>query len=236
MNQQLLQKILGDIAANEEYGFVMKKWRELFNITQAKVAQELNIKPSVISDYEGSRRRSPGIGFVRKYVNTIIKLSEIHEKESFEKVKKLLGIVNETNSLLNKTFESKNTESILNLLNAEKLTRRKNSEFFQECIFFSNKISHVLTKMPSKKLFNHFKNSTDKFFIFSKVKSGRIPLILLNLLSKTNKSKMPGLIIFQTNDEFKLSRFVRRMAERNKITLGITNKEISEIKKIVEKL
>ncbi|PJA22960.1 hypothetical protein COX58_00735, partial [archaeon CG_4_10_14_0_2_um_filter_Archaea_38_6] len=80
----LMQIILGDIAVNKNYGIVMKKWRELFNITQSDVAKELNIKQSVISDYENNRRNSPGIEFLRNYVKALIKVGREEHKKEYE--------------------------------------------------------------------------------------------------------------------------------------------------------
>jgi putative transcriptional regulator len=40
----------------------MKKWRVLFGLKQSEVARKMSISPSVLSDYEKGKRRSPKVG------------------------------------------------------------------------------------------------------------------------------------------------------------------------------
>ena len=59
MNKVKLE-IAGEIALSEDPGATMKKWREIFTITQVELAKYLQITVSTISDYESNRRKSPG--------------------------------------------------------------------------------------------------------------------------------------------------------------------------------
>jgi len=68
----LAKNIAGEITLSDNPGAVMKKWREIFGIKQCNIAKNLGISSSVISDYESGRRRSPGINFVKKFINTLI--------------------------------------------------------------------------------------------------------------------------------------------------------------------
>jgi putative transcriptional regulator len=67
-------KILGDIALSDNVGHSLKKWRTFFTISQRDLARAMGISPSVLSEYEHGRRRSPGISFVRRYVMKLIEL------------------------------------------------------------------------------------------------------------------------------------------------------------------
>lgn len=66
-------RIAGEIVASRRPGVVMKKWRLLFGEKQKEVAQRMGVTPSVLSDYEQGKR-SPGIKFVRRYVESLISL------------------------------------------------------------------------------------------------------------------------------------------------------------------
>jgi putative transcriptional regulator len=57
-------------------GDCMRKWRERIAAKQASLAHEMGISPSVLSDYESGRRFSPGVGFIKKYVEALVKLDE----------------------------------------------------------------------------------------------------------------------------------------------------------------
>ncbi len=66
-------KIAGEIATSKSPGITMKKWRQLFGEKQRDVAARMGVAPSVLSDYEQGKR-SPGIKFVKRYVESLITL------------------------------------------------------------------------------------------------------------------------------------------------------------------
>ncbi len=75
--EELMRRIAGEIILSESPGRVMRKWRALFELTQAEVARLMRISPSVLSDYENDRRRSPGTGFIRRLVQALIEADEL---------------------------------------------------------------------------------------------------------------------------------------------------------------
>ena len=68
----LAKSIAGEIAFADKPKTVLKKWREIFGIRQKELAEDLGISASVISDYESGRRKSPGVGFVKRFVTVLI--------------------------------------------------------------------------------------------------------------------------------------------------------------------
>ena len=58
--EQLAVTIAGEITLSKDPGGSMKKWREIFGISQTELADYLKVSSSTISDYEGGRRKSPG--------------------------------------------------------------------------------------------------------------------------------------------------------------------------------
>jgi Predicted transcriptional regulator len=64
--------IAGSIVMSESPGRELKRWREYFNIPQTELAIKLSTTPSVISDYESGRRKSPGSYFVKRFVRALI--------------------------------------------------------------------------------------------------------------------------------------------------------------------
>ncbi|MBC7113735.1 MAG: helix-turn-helix domain-containing protein [Candidatus Methanomethyliales bacterium] len=71
-----MKRIIGEIILSDNPGEIMRRWREVFGITQLEIASKLGISPSVISDYEGGRRKSPGSIFIRRFVKGLIELDE----------------------------------------------------------------------------------------------------------------------------------------------------------------
>jgi putative transcriptional regulator len=76
MKIELKEKIAGEISLSEEPGVTIRKWREAFSLSQQELAEQLHISPSVISDYESGRRKSPGVATVKKIVNAFVDLDE----------------------------------------------------------------------------------------------------------------------------------------------------------------
>ena len=64
----LSEKIAGEITLSPKPGQTIRKWRNVFKITQTELAAYLKQSPSVISDYESGRRQSPGIQTVKRII------------------------------------------------------------------------------------------------------------------------------------------------------------------------
>ena len=70
------EKIAGEITISDNPGITIKKWREEFSISQMELSKYMDVSPSVISDYESGRRKSPGAASIKKIVNALIKIDE----------------------------------------------------------------------------------------------------------------------------------------------------------------
>ncbi|MEM3341548.1 MAG: helix-turn-helix domain-containing protein [Thermoplasmata archaeon] len=76
MELELMEKIAGEITLSSDFGKTLRKWREAFHITQQELCKEMNVSPSIISDYEGGRRKSPGIASIKKIVESLISIDK----------------------------------------------------------------------------------------------------------------------------------------------------------------
>ena len=72
VQKQLTRRMAGEIVISEKPGDTLKKWRTIFKLSQKNLASLLNVKPSVVCDFEKGRRASPGIGTVRKFVEAMV--------------------------------------------------------------------------------------------------------------------------------------------------------------------
>ena len=83
----IARRVAGDIALSSDPGAALRKWREIFGVSQSEVAKAMGIAPSVLSDYEKGKR-SPGVKFVKRFVEALIK---IDEGRGHPVIKKLAG-------------------------------------------------------------------------------------------------------------------------------------------------
>ncbi len=72
--EKIKLEIAGEISLSEDAGATMKKWREIFGISQVELARYLAISVSTISDYEANRRKSPGTGVIKRFVNSLFEI------------------------------------------------------------------------------------------------------------------------------------------------------------------
>jgi putative transcriptional regulator len=72
MDHPLREKIAGEIVLSESPGKTMRKWREELRISQTELARHMRVSPSVISDYEAGRRKSPGILTIHRLVDAFL--------------------------------------------------------------------------------------------------------------------------------------------------------------------
>ena len=68
----------GEIVVSEKPGETLRKWREIFQLSQKELATLLEVNPSVVCDFEKGRRASPGIGTVRKLVEAMVAYDSSH--------------------------------------------------------------------------------------------------------------------------------------------------------------
>src|SRR4030042_1452441 len=76
MRDQVREKVAGEICLSDEPGKTIRKWREQFKISQQELSRHLGVSPSVISDYEAGRRKSPGIVTIRKIGDAFLAIEE----------------------------------------------------------------------------------------------------------------------------------------------------------------
>ena len=66
---RLAEALAGEIClAENDPGAIMRRWRERFQFSQKDLAKHLEVSPSVISDYESGRRKSPRVETIRRFV------------------------------------------------------------------------------------------------------------------------------------------------------------------------
>jgi putative transcriptional regulator len=76
VREVLARRIAGEIILSSKPGATMRKWRELFAVSQISLSDKMVLSSSVISDYESGRRKSPGTKFVRRFIWALLKIDE----------------------------------------------------------------------------------------------------------------------------------------------------------------
>ncbi|MCW4005094.1 MAG: transcriptional regulator [Candidatus Bathyarchaeota archaeon] len=76
VREVLGRRIAGEVILSSKPGATMRKWRELFAVSQISLSEKMQLSASVISDYESGRRKSPGAKFIRRFVLGLLQLDQ----------------------------------------------------------------------------------------------------------------------------------------------------------------
>jgi putative transcriptional regulator len=176
MREELREKIAGEITLSESPGKTIRKWREEFGVSQQELARQLGVSPSVISDYESGRRKSPGIIIVRRIVDGIM---DIDERKGAPVLKKYdLGQKSECIISIKEFKTSVAAEEFMRIVNGENMARTVslNRDIHGYTIIDSMKAITSLSSLDYLKIYGW---SSERALIFTGVKYGRSPMIAI---------------------------------------------------------
>ena len=171
-----VSKIAGNVVSSPDAGRAMKAWREKLGIRQKALADSLRISASVLSDYESGRRPSPGVKFVRKYIEALVRLDEgkgrvVPTLISSERDEAILSI-GEFRSPIE-------ANKILRLLRATVLAGNPDDvKLYGYTVVDSIKTIYALSGFDFYRIFGA---TTERALVFTKVGMGRSPLVAIRV-------------------------------------------------------
>jgi len=175
----IARRIAGEIILSSSPGRTFRKWREIFNLTQIRLANNLHITPSVISDYEKGRR-SPGTRFIKRFVLALISINE-EEGGLFLKELSRLAITPSDAIIDVREFpvavEGRQVSEAVEgrPLACEKLLRRS---IYGYTILDSVKAIQTLSSTDAYRVFGI---TTERALVFTNVTKGRSPMVAVRV-------------------------------------------------------
>ncbi len=227
--EMLAKRIAGEVVLSDSPGKTLQKWRNIFKISQKELAEKLGVMPSVISDYEGGRRKSPGIKVIKKIVETMISIDEErggHVIKSFSSFPTEVVLSDVVIDL--KEFEKPiSIENFCSILNAELVAKKdfRKTEIYGYTIIDSLK---AIIELPPLEMVKLYGLTSQRALIFTGVKRGRSPMVAIKV---TNLK--PGLVVYQGEIE-KVDEIAIRIAETENIPLAIV--KTLNVNEIIERL
>ncbi|MCR4369268.1 MAG: helix-turn-helix domain-containing protein [archaeon] len=224
---QLATTIAGEIALSKDPGSSMKKWREIFGVSQTELAEVLKVSSSTISDYEGGRRKSPGIGVVARLVQSLL---DVDEKRGGKVKKQLEQNFAPKADVFDIAEFSKaiNGKKFMELIGAECVAnpgKLKDTSIYGYSIIDSLK---VILDVPVHDYMKMYGKTPERALIFMQVGSGRSPMIAVKV-GRFSTDMRPSIVVLHGID--KVDPIAQKIAEAEKIPLLITTRGIDEIKK-----
>ena len=219
----LSEKISGEITLSPKPGKTIRKWRGIFNISQTDLAKYLDLSPSVVSDYESGRRKSPGIQTVKKIINALIEIDEqrggkiLHQYDSMIETQEGIMEIMEYPMSINAKEFIKHIEG--NILTSSQIGLKKNVKGFT--LVDSVKTIETINAGDYNRLYGW---STERAIIFTGIRYGRSPMIAIRV-----HPVKPTVVIYHRPGS--VDSLAIKLADRENIPLVVTSLPLSDLKK-----
>ena len=219
IRNRLAEKMAGEITLSEKPGEVMKKWRINFNVAQSDLSTHLEVSPSVISDYESGRRKSPGTVIVSKIVNALLDIDQQRGSKQIRAYESMIIGSYDANVIydIHEYSTPITINELSNLIEARIIHRQdpdNNKQLYGYTVVDSLKVILELPYQEFQKLYGW---STERAMIFTKVSTGRSPLVAIRV---TNLK--PGAIILHGLEKDKVDPIAKQIAQIENISLMST--------------
>ncbi len=220
----LQERIAGEVALSESPGSTMKKWRELFGISQVELARYLKISTSTISDYEGNRRASPGVGIIKRFVNALFYIDGQRGGEVIRNLEKYNQPVDKDPFYRIHDFAAPITGTDFARIIDAKIISNPNQldtiKIFGYTLIDSIRVILEISPSEYPKLFG---TTNERAFVFDQVSTGRSPMVVIRVAPIK-----PRIVVIQNVDN--MDKLAIKIAQIEHIPLLSTKLTTEEIK------
>ncbi|MHA1423420.1 MAG: helix-turn-helix domain-containing protein [Candidatus Thorarchaeota archaeon] len=217
IRDRLARRIAGEIALSESPGQAMRIWRERFRLPQIVLAEYIGISPSVISDYESGRRKSPGTSTIRRFVMALLTLDERNGGQTVAAFVRLMDVslIDLNIVLAMSDFSSPITSK--EFCKRMKCTVLAGTKHIDREIYGYTlvDVERAVKELNSDEFLKLFGATTERCLIFTKVSTGRAPMIAI----KSQEFK-PSLVILHGVGD--VDRLALELAEQMRIPLAVS--------------
>jgi len=225
----LAEKIAGEIAVEQSPGDTLRKWRRNFGITQTDLSNHLGISPSVISDYESGRRKSPGIMIVSKIIDALLRVDESRGCNALRAYEDMWGDILGLDSICSvcEYQDPLPLADIARKLEAEVIFGRTDITIWGYTVIDSMK---AIVEMLPDQFQRIYGRSTARALIFTGVRSGKSPMVAVRV-----SNLKPGAVVLQGLMPTDVDPVALRIAEVENIPLLTTHFSVDEITSALSK-
>lgn len=227
IREVLARRIAGEIILSSRPGATMRKWRELFAVSQMSLSDKMALSPSVISDYESGRRKNPGTRFVRRFVWALLKIDEERGSRFTREFAKLTSSPSMAVIDIREFPMPVRIEYLIKAINGEAAACPENTAKYVKgyTVVDSAKAIETLSGYEYSQLFGA---STERALIFTNISNSIFPMMLVRM-----SSLKPAAVVFHG---VKPDDYSSRLAEFDRIPLIYSTISIEQLIKALRKL
>ncbi len=215
----LKDKISGEIVFSDNPGKALRKWRRIFEVSQKELADRLGISPSVISDYESDRRKSPGISFVRKVITALFEIDRDRGYKTISKYRDLISGINLDAIIDMKEFtKSLKFRELVELLEGNVVVE---TDKVVNGYTIVDSIKAILT-LNAYDFYRLYGYTSERALIFTKVSTGRSPMVAVRVANLK-----PSVVVLHGLK--KVDEIAIKLAEADKVGLVVTNLPVEDV-------
>lgn len=215
----LRERIAGEIVMADEPGKALRKWRQIFGLTQKELTGYLDQSPSVLSDYESGRRGSPGVRMVRKFVDAMIEIDRSRGGSTLQRYEN--GRISEAIPDRREFTEGIDAEKFIETIEAEVVGggSRLRRILWGYTVIDSLKAITTLSSTDYMKVYGY---SSERALIFLGVMYGRSPMVAIR-----SHPLKPGLVVFHQPGA--VDPLAIELAEVEHIPLAVTDTPVERL-------
>ena len=220
---QLAEKMAGEITLSDSPGHALKKWRMNFEIAPGVLSERLGVSPSVISDYESGRRKSPGTAVVGKIVDTLLNTDEETGGKHIEKFSTMLFSAVEDDVIydLHEYGSPVPLKDFSDAIGCTLLCGSIDQTLFGYTVV--NSLNAIL-QLSSDEFNRLYGWSTERALVFTNISTGKSPMVAIRVTPFK-----PRCVVFQGIEVSEVHPIVEKMAERDRITVMCTSMDVDKI-------
>lgn len=219
----LARRMAGDVVLSDDPGATLRKWRTDFDVPQTALAEQLDISPSVISDYESGRRESPGISVVRRIIDGLLDIDAEKGGEHVRRYARVLSAGFESDVVydLREYPTAVPIEQCYDAIEATEIVSGKRNTIVGHTVLNS---IEVITRLSSQEFYRLFGQSTNRALIFTDITRGESPLVALRVVIPT-----PTAVILHGLTQDDLWEHAPALAKLDGYSLATTQLELNEL-------
>ena len=184
-------RMAGEIVISASPAKTIKKWRNVFGVSQGDLASRLGVSPSVISDYESGRRKSPGSELVRKFVAALIDVDVSRGSQIVRGYERLLDGGAMTGAVIDmREFAFPiSAEEVCNIVEGTPIA---NESLLKKDIYGYTALDspRAILELSSDEFLRIYGLTSERALIFTRVSCGRSPFVAIRV-----SPIKPGLVI-----------------------------------------
>ena len=222
-SEELAERIAGEIALSADPGATLRKWREEFDVTQTRLAAELDVSASVVSDYESGRRENPGIGVVSRVVQALLAIDDCRGGDRVRQHARVLsaGFDQEVVHDLREYEATVPLARFYRAVDAETVAAGRADTVAGHTVI--NSVA-AIKRLSSEEFYRLYGQSTNRALVFTGVTRGESPLVALRVVTPT-----PSAVVLHGIEPPDLWEHAPALARADGVSLATTTLPLEDL-------